>query len=320
MPNAEQREPRIDTATNPTSQRADNFRREDLQYWDNLFGISDDTLNPNAESRDPAHPGDVPPELRRLALPSNSNISDEHQPLELTFRLRKAESILTQIRDLIAEKSFKYTDEIRKAPRKGVRTRGRTSIIELNRRLSFLCQVYAWNRARMVDLKADKDTLDLYQILETDHVRCSTAVLKPNQPGSTKLKLSWIWQSVDRRIMAGQEELRADQVDSADPATITECKQSSCDAMMPAMLSDIVVSHSPTCSLVACPSVGGAMARRMSTRPTGNAMECGLLRISKPQMAFRSCQTSRHFCRSSCVCRQKSRHVERPCCICKEAI
>ena len=190
-------------------------RQEDLMYWDSLVDMAD-AVNAEQAATDPA--SDVPPEKMKLPLPSNKSVPETHCALELLFRRRKAKALLTQIRELIAEKSFKYTDEIRKAPRKGVRTRGQTAVIELNRRLSLLCQVYAWNRARMVDLEADEDTLAAYQILQKDDVRCSTAVLQPNKSGSTKLKLSWIWHSIDRRVIAG-----LGTPETSDPATLTEC-------------------------------------------------------------------------------------------------
>lgn len=194
-------------------------RQDDLMYWDNLLDIEETTAA--VPPATPEELEEVLPEDVLLALPSNATVAAGHCELELTFRKRKANSLLSQIRELIADKSFKYTDEIRKAPRKGVKTRGQTSVIELNRHLSFLCQVYAWNRARLVDLNADKDTLDLYAVLQKDDVKCSTAMLNPNKAGSTKLKLSWIWQSVDRRIMAG---LAVDaEMAATDPATLTEC-------------------------------------------------------------------------------------------------
>ena len=198
----------------------DRVRQEDLSYWDNLFGITEDSDDAEVAAPKAApQQDDLPPECLRLALPSNDNVSAVHKALELAFRIRKAEAILSSIRQLIAEKSFKYTDEIRKAPRKGVRTRGRTSILELNRQLSFLCQTYSWNRSRMIDLDADNETLCIYQVLQQDDVRSSTTVIKPNEPGSTTLKLSWIWHSLDRRVMAGEQLPESD-----DNATTTECK------------------------------------------------------------------------------------------------
>ena len=192
------------------------LRQEDLIYWDSLVDMAN-AVNPANSASDPA--ADIPPEKMKLPLPSNMSVPQLHCTLELLFRKQKAKAILNQIRELIAEKSFTYTDEIRKAPRKGVRTRGQTAVIELNRRLSLLCQIYAWNRAQMVDLQADEDTLAAYQVLQKDDVKCSTAVLQPNKAGSTKLKLSWIWHSVDRRIMAGLAT-----PETSDPATLAECR------------------------------------------------------------------------------------------------
>ncbi len=191
------------------------FRQEDLVYWDSLVDMADAVL---ADQSAADSTGDVPPEKMKLALPSNMSVPAAHCGLELTFRKRKAKALLHQIRELIAEKSFKYTDEIRKAPRKGVRTRGQTAVLELNRRLSLLCQIYAWNRARMIDLQADEATLAGYQVLKKEDIKCSTAVLQPNKAGSTKLKLSWIWHSVDRRVMAG-----LGTPPTNDPATLDEC-------------------------------------------------------------------------------------------------
>ncbi len=71
----------------------------------------------------------------------------------------------------------------------------------------------------MIDLQADEDTLSAYQVLQKDDVKCSTAVLQPNKAGSTKLKLSWIWHSVDRRVIAGLPT-----PETSDPATLAECK------------------------------------------------------------------------------------------------
>ncbi len=98
-------------ATRPNSA----FRQEDLVYWDSLVDMADAVLAENSVG-DPT--GDAPPEKMKLALPSNMSVPATHCALELTFRKRKAKGLLHQIRELIAEKSFKYTDEIRKAPEK----------------------------------------------------------------------------------------------------------------------------------------------------------------------------------------------------------
>ena len=45
----------------------------------------------------------------------------------------------------------------------------------------------------MVRLAAEEETLSRFPVLTRDDVKSSTALLNPNMPGSTKLRLSWIW-------------------------------------------------------------------------------------------------------------------------------
>lgn len=195
---------------------------EDLIYWDNLNGIDEDadSVDINSRNVDAAATEDIPPEHIVLVLPSNGNTSAHFKNSELAIRRKAADSLLNQIRDVIADKSFRYTDHIRTAPRKGVKTRARTTILELDRHLSLFCQLYTYCRARMQALGADEQILNHFQPLKKEDVRSSTAVLRPNQAGSTKLKLSWIWQSMDRRIMADPNE----GLDTSDPATLLECE------------------------------------------------------------------------------------------------
>jgi hypothetical protein len=96
---------------------------------------------------------------------------------------------------MIAEKSFQYSNVIRVAPRKSIRTRARMALVELDRRISFHCRAYKRCRAAMIRLGANADILSRFQNLEKEHIKSSTAVVDPNIPGSSTLKLSWIWQS-----------------------------------------------------------------------------------------------------------------------------
>lgn len=211
------------TRQNVGADRARQNRRgpdsETLEYWDTLNGIADGAI-PDTTTTEME---DIPPEHMPLGLPSNGTVGPAHKALELKFRKKKANALLDEIRNLIADKSFKYTDQIRAAPRKGVRTRAQTSILDLDRHLSFLCQAYTWSHEKMIHLGIDASTEEIYRPLTKEDVKCSTAVLKPNQKGSTKLRLSWIWQSVDRRIMAGLDPL-ADGAPPTDPQTLEECK------------------------------------------------------------------------------------------------
>ncbi len=226
--------PSDSTSRNPASGSNENGRtqispafatdEEALEYWDRLNGIAEDyqpadAVDPDLDAL--LNPGaDIPPEHLKLALPSNGNTDMDFEMPEIAMRRKRADTLLSQIREIIAEKSFRYTEQLRAAPRKGVKTRARTAIDELERQLSFLCQVYTHCRDRMIDLGVDREVLNTFRQLSHDDVRCSTAVLKPNERGSTQLKLSWIWQSLDRRVEINAEE----GPDSDDPATILECE------------------------------------------------------------------------------------------------
>ena len=200
---------------------------EALTYWDNFNDIADSN-SPEHIDRDLEAlirgEADIPPEHARLVLPSHGNTDMDFEMPEIAMRKKTAHSLLSQIREVIADKSFRYTEHMRAAPRKGVRTRARTTIDDLDRKLSLLCQVYTYCRERLIDLRVDRDVLATFRVLTHEDVRCSTAILSPNLPGSTKLTLSWIWQSVNRRFEAGD----TDDIDTDDPVTLLECKSTLC--------------------------------------------------------------------------------------------
>src|SRR6266498_1324806 len=55
--------------------------------------------------------------------------------------------------------------------------------------------VYSQARAAMVRLGADERTLKTFKLLSREDVKASTAILDPNIPGSTTIRLSWIWET-----------------------------------------------------------------------------------------------------------------------------
>jgi hypothetical protein len=128
-----------------------------------------------------------------LSLPSNGNISSMHNELECTHRISLAEHHLNQIRNLIAEKSFQFSHVIRVSPRKVVTTRSRAAIKKINLQIALHCRLYAKCRGRFVALNCDSETQSRLKILSPEDVKASTAIVNPNEPGSTRLKLSWIW-------------------------------------------------------------------------------------------------------------------------------
>lgn len=159
-----------------------------------------------------AQPDDDTPESRLLAIPSNYLTGNHPQRhVELDLRLRQASRCLQALRDAIADKSFQFSHVIRVAPRKGVRTRARATIAKLNHRIAHLARVYGRCRRALTRLDADNTTLDKYKILLKDHLKSSTALLNPNEPGSTRMQLSWIWQT-------------AGDVAGETPESMRECK------------------------------------------------------------------------------------------------
>lgn len=202
-----------------------------LAYWDIIVqDVDEPTIvsapetqtnkNKGVRTRSQATQEDmVPVEKQTLHIPSNQNVTPRHDDVELALRKNQARSHLHQLRELIAEKSFQYSDVMRKAPRKGVRTRARGTLKGINTQISFHCQVYSNCRERLIQLGADELTMQSFRELKKEDVKASTAVLKPNTRGSTTLKLSWIWTDVRRHILSDPDvELMA-----SDAATILEC-------------------------------------------------------------------------------------------------
>jgi hypothetical protein len=136
-----------------------------------------------------------------ITLPSNGNASNIHRQLELAHRIDTAEDILNQIRNLIAEKSFQFSHVIRVSPRKGVTTRSRAAVKKLNNEIAEHGRMYARCRSCLLILGAEDSILSQFKVLNPEDVGASTAVLKPNTPGSTSIKLSWIWETSARHIL-----------------------------------------------------------------------------------------------------------------------
>jgi len=71
----------------------------------------------------------------------------------------------------------------------------------------------------MVNLGADQGTLQEFRELKKEDIKASTAILKPNTPGSTTLHLSWIWHDMTGHILPGADA----DLSSTDAETILEC-------------------------------------------------------------------------------------------------
>ena len=150
---------------------------------------------PSQSSADPINAAAV--ENQQILLPCEGHFTD----VEISLRKKQASRQLNQLRELIAEKSFQYSHVIQAAPRKGVRTRAQTKVKELDHKIALQAQIYSHCRSCLLALGCDAEMLQLFQPLNKDDLRASTAVLNPNSPGSTNLRLSWLWQKY--RIVNG---------------------------------------------------------------------------------------------------------------------
>jgi hypothetical protein len=180
---------------------------ESLDTWDDL---AFDPVVTGAEGiPPPSQPipsttnniGQIRIEDQIIALPSNGNTSANYRNLEIAHRISMAEEQLNHIRNLIAEKSFQFSHVIRVSPRKGVTTRARAAVRKLNNIIAEHCRFYSRCRAALLVLEADPLILSRYMVLNPDDIVGSTVILNPNQPGSTSIKLSWIWQTSARHIV-----------------------------------------------------------------------------------------------------------------------
>jgi hypothetical protein len=169
-----------------------------LGYFENIDGADVDHMdaNPPAGTDNGLdEPAIIPPEERVLSMPSTS-LPHGHLycALELQQRKELANQHLSALRAAIADKSFQYSHVMRAAPRKSVTTRSRKQISMLNNEIASYCRAYTRCRSAIVRLGADAATLQQFQVLVKDDLKSSTAILDPNRPGSTTLRLSWIWQ------------------------------------------------------------------------------------------------------------------------------
>jgi hypothetical protein len=140
--------------------------------------------------------GAIPIELCPLPMPSTA-LSADHplQSTEVGLRVSQAKRCLHALQEIIADKSFQYLHVIRKAPRQAIRTRSRNNIKKLNDQLTYYSRVYSRCRSALLRLGADKETMQVFQVLRKEDLKASTALVNPNVPGSSKVHVSWLWES-----------------------------------------------------------------------------------------------------------------------------
>lgn len=177
--------------------------------------IDDEDEEGNTETQEPTEipPPTVPPpisdtpvigpptiESKGLPLPSYHAAQDIYREAEIKARIQQANRHLSALRELIVTKAFQYADVLRQAPRKSVRTRSRKAVYDISQTIMYHTQVYSECRLRLQNLQADPEIFNHLQVLTKDDIHTSTAVIDPNSASSRKMKLSWIWYSVTRRL------------------------------------------------------------------------------------------------------------------------
>ena len=100
-----------------------------------------------------------------ISLPSNGNIGNDYQDLELTHQVSNADNHLNKLQDLIAEKSFQYSHVIHVAPQKAVTTRSRDVIKKLNHQIARHCQMYSRCQSCLVSLGAEHSIFSRLKVL-----------------------------------------------------------------------------------------------------------------------------------------------------------
>ena len=151
-------------------------------------------------------------EMVSLWLPSSSDdpLASPWCTQGVEVRKEQANRHLDAMRQLIAEKSVIFLHVVRISKQADIQTRSKRKVWEINARIGWHAKVYRRARAALVSLE-DED-LDTYRVLEKEDLKASTAMLDPNTPGASDVRLSWIWH-------VGEPS-----PDSSDPAIVRECK------------------------------------------------------------------------------------------------
>jgi hypothetical protein len=159
----------------------------------------------------------IPVEEQQIFLPCNGALAD----VEINLRKNQASRLLHQLQELIANKSFQYSHIIRTAPRKGVCTQLRAVVKDLVNKITLHARMYNHCQSRLLTLDCDTVTSSIFQRLTKGDLNASTAILQPNEPGSTNLHLSWLWHNahVQTGVVAD-----APATADADAGRFWECK------------------------------------------------------------------------------------------------
>ncbi|KAG2017263.1 hypothetical protein CC2G_006788 [Coprinopsis cinerea AmutBmut pab1-1] len=141
---------------------------------------------------------DVPdPEDLDIPLPSSFDrlpaLMKSASRKEIKLRVAQANDALEAIRTEIGHKSYLYRSNIRLADGKKQKTRGYAAVKAANQAIRLSIRVYEQARWALQRLGATTDTLARFKPIVKEDTRAITAIYRPNEPGQTKSRLSWIW-------------------------------------------------------------------------------------------------------------------------------
>jgi hypothetical protein len=160
-------------------------------------------------------------EREMLTLPSNGNtVGQAVVEVEINHRIKQARQQINRLRDIIADISFQYSHVIRGAIRKSVKTTAQKHVKSLHNNLVLHARIYTRCQHRLITLKCDEQWIRIFRPLTKSDLKASTAILRPNIPGSSTLQLSWIWQTGRWFLFANADAAAAAD---ADAAGLLEC-------------------------------------------------------------------------------------------------
>lgn len=140
-------------------------------------------------------PDVAPVEQQLLTIPSNGNVLSNLRELEIRHQTQQAWHKVKWLQDIVADISFWYSHVVRGAIRRTVQTTAQKNVKSLHRDLILHARIYTHCQSRLIALNCDQHWLQIFRNLTKSDLTASTAILRPNIPGSSSFQLSWIWQT-----------------------------------------------------------------------------------------------------------------------------
>lgn len=135
-----------------------------------------------------------------VAMPSSLSAETRERRLlrkavdsEIQLRIGQCNDALQGIRMAIGKKAFIYVSDVRKAKTTKGKTRSYDDIKVAHRALQHQAQLYRCSRKALLDLGADKELLEKYQMLHTSQLSTKDTFLDVTERGQKHLNLPWFW-------------------------------------------------------------------------------------------------------------------------------